>query len=318
MELWRLTIRVQSPLGTPLKGDTLFGQLCWGARHRWGDLRLRELLREYTLGRPFAVISDAFPHGHLPRPTLPAWCWENVPDIDRKALKKRVWMPLSHCHLPVRQWLSQCVADADLGLRAVHRPQPHNTIHRGTGTTGTGAFAPYTQPQTWLGRDTAQPGPVLLDIYVLMDPQRLPPQDAQEIFAAMGAMGFGRDASIGLGKFTVHGWESTDLPSHPEANAWMTLAPCAPQGLNWERARCFAKPFTRFGRHGDLGVLSGLPFKSPVLLADTAAVLTPREYAPVAFIGQGLGGDGTLSKAIPGTVHQGFAPVLPIHLNLPA
>ena len=33
-----------------------------------------------------------------------------------------------------------------------------------------------------------------------------------------------------------------------------------------------------------------------------------------SFFGQGLGGDGTLSKSLPKTVHQGYAPVIGIRL----
>lgn len=32
------------------------------------------------------------------------------------------------------------------------------------------------------------------------------------------------------------------------------------------------------------------------------------------FIGQGLGGDGSLSSVLPQTVHQGYAPALPVRL----
>ena len=58
--------------GGPIKGDTLFGHLCWAARNRWGEGRLLDLLDGYTKGQPFAVCSDAFPAGHLPRPALAA------------------------------------------------------------------------------------------------------------------------------------------------------------------------------------------------------------------------------------------------------
>lgn len=56
------------------------------------------------------------------------------------------------------------------------------------------------------------------------------------------------------------------------------------------------------------------PYKTPLLLADTGAVLTPMQFDDRLFTGAGLGGDGSLSNALPETVHQGYAPVIAIHL----
>jgi CRISPR-associated protein Csm4 len=96
----------------------------------------------------------------------------------------------------------------------------------------------------------------------------------------------------------------------------MTLAPCAPQGLGLDEQRSFYQAFTRFGRHGDIGVHLGNPFKTPVLLAQTGAVLCPRSLSPTLFVGQGLGGNGQMTKAasLQETVHQGYAPVVSIQL----
>jgi CRISPR-associated protein Csm4 len=84
--------------------------------------------------------------------------------------------------------------------------------------------------------------------------------------------------------------------------------------LPWRSDLCFYTPFTRFGRHGDVAAHGGKPFKAPVLLADTAAVLTPDEWSARLFTGQGLGGNGGLSRRIAGTVHQAYAPVLAVRL----
>jgi CRISPR-associated protein Csm4 len=71
---------------------------------------------------------------------------------------------------------------------------------------------------------------------------------------------------------------------------------------------------TRFGRHGDLAVQGGNPFKRPVLLAQAGSVFRPETLDPArGFVGQGLGGvDKPVSTVMPETVHQGYAPVIPI------
>ncbi len=311
-------LRPLSAFGTPPKGDSLFGQLCWAARHRFGENRLAEWLAGYTDGTPFVVMSDALPAGHLPRPALPGHWFDDVENADRKAVKKRRWLPLDRADEPLAAWLGQCVGDAELVQKhpgehaatgkpprfVASHPQPHNSLSRVTGTTGRGAFAPYQMEQHWYA-----PG-AELDLWLVHDPARIGRDDIALLLADMGAFGFGRDASIGLGKFEVIAVGTDELPAQTGADVWLTLAPCAPQGLAWRPERCFYQPFTRFGRHGDVAVLGGQPFKNPVLLAQTGALLAPRDFASRSFTGQGLGGDGTLSNAISATVHQGYAPVV--------
>lgn len=318
MRTYRATLAPLSAFGTPLKGDTFFGQLCWAAHNRLGAVRLDELLQGYTTGQPFAIVSDAFPSGYLPRPALPGHYFEELPDEDRKAAKKRAWMPLDKVATPLAQWLVHCVASNAIADGSVSElPQQHNTIDRATGTTGEGAFAPYTMSQLWHGKKVETRREFVeakLDLYVVLDEARLSADELKTLIGDIGALGYGRDASIGLGKYRIDAFEAFELPAQDQPNAWLTLAPCAPQGLEWDAERCFYNVFTRFGRHGDIGVHSGKPFKTPVLLADTGAVLVPREYGAAFFSGQGLGGDGALSKTIPETVHQGYAPVIGVRL----
>jgi CRISPR-associated protein Csm4 len=153
-----------------------------------------------------------------------------------------------------------------------------------------------------------------LDIHVVFDPVRLNAAELRALFESIGVTGFGRDASIGLGKFAVEETVAVNLTAQANANAYLTLAPCAPQGCGFLPHASRYQPFTRFGRHGDTAVQSGHPFKTPLLLAAAGAVLKPGRYVETHYVGQGLGGDGRLSRAIPETVHQGYAPVIGVHL----
>lgn len=336
MQTYRLTLRPLSALGTPLAGDTLLGQLCWTLRHQLGNTALEALLEGYTQGQPFAVVSDALPSGHLPLPSLPSGVWQAGADNDRKVLKKKRWLPLSSLGEELSKWQQIAVSDAQLAQAAakkmiangssaallpelqktqntIERAQPHNTINRQTGTTGTGMFAPYTMGQTWL------PPGSLLDVFVVLDETRLSLEQLQSALAYMGQQGYGRDASIGLGKFTLEGEASPVMwpqPSQGSANAWLMLGPCAPQGLGFCPVRSYWHTLTRFGRHGDVAVQSGQPFKRPVLLAKVGSVFWSEHLDPSqSFIGQGLGGPAApISLAMPETIHQGYAPAVPIHM----
>jgi len=311
MQAYKLTLTLQSAFATPLKGDTLFGQLCWAIRNRLGENALTDCLAGYTNAQPFAVVSDAFPEGYFPLPKLPS-CFYQLPDEDRKAIKKRAWLPEAALQQPIRQWLSQAAKAKDLiseNQLSEKRPQAHNTINRQTNTTGEGGFAPYSVEQEWFVQD------LRWSIYLLLDTDRLSVEDCRQCLEDIGLFGFGKDASIGLGKFIIDDFQEYALPSQANANACLTLAPCAPQGLGFDSQHSYYQLFTRFGRHGDIAVhQEGKPFKNPVLLAQTAAVFsTPPPQS--GFIGQGIGGNGELSKTIKTTIHQGYAPVLAINFN---
>jgi CRISPR-associated protein Csm4 len=307
------TLRPRTAFATPLMGDTLFGQLCWAIRHGWGEARLTQLLEGYTAGQPFLVVSDAFPAGHLPLPALPASAWAGTPASarERKALKQKVWLPRAALSSPLETWQQQAVDRRRVSADFFRRPQPRNSLNRLTNATGKGdGFSPYTVPQHWFGCDA------VLDLHVRLDSDRLGTADLTEALAFIGHTGFGKDASVGLGKFDIAATDTPAMPGHDEADAWFTLAPCAPQGLGWNTPRCFYRPFTRYGRHGDLAVRLGKPFKSPLLLAATGALLTPRAQDDWSrgWVGQGLGGNSSLSKVLAATVHQGYAPAIPVRL----
>lgn len=314
MRTFKLTLRPESAFGTPLAGDTLFGHLCWALRWRQGEAGLTALLKGYTRGQPFVVLSDALPAGLLPRPNLPAsrLLRAGDPEFDpkqRKADKQLAWLPAEQAARPMVDWV-RVGLDKARSVQTEVRTQ--NTIHRLTGTTGTGVFAP-RQVDTLVHAPGA-----MLEVFAVLDTDRLPLPSFVQALADIGVNGFGRDASTGLGKFTLVGEAAAhSWPTPPGARHALTLAPCAPLPADLDADDCHYQPVTRFGRHGSLHVLTGRPFKRPLLLLRSAAVLAwrhPSNECP-AFHGQGLGGLAQpISAAEPATVHQGYAPVLPLAL----
>lgn len=51
-----------SGYATPLRSDTLWGMLCWGIRHIWGETGLVAFLDDCNTGNPPFVVSSAFPY----------------------------------------------------------------------------------------------------------------------------------------------------------------------------------------------------------------------------------------------------------------
>ena len=329
MQAYRLTIRPQTAFGTPLVGDTWFGHICWGIAEQYGHDTLAACLCDYTAGRPFLIISDAFPAGYLPLPTLPSRYWQAGDEQDRKKLKKRQWLPQDALDRPLHEWQQHAKTSADIAAKIVEErqkknpqqkkmkgekneklveshSQPHNSINRATGTTGEGGgFAPYDSEQTWYATDSRW------QAYLLLDENRLSRAQLETVLNNIGASGYGRDASIGLGKYQTDALEPEPAGLFARSgNACLTLAPCCPQGLGYDSAHSYYQTVTRFGRHGNIQATAGNPYKSPILMAQTAAVISARPGQ--LYLGQGIGG---ISASLPATVHQGYAPIIAIEFD---
>jgi CRISPR-associated protein Csm4 len=302
-----LPLTLRAPLGTPLAGDTLFGQLCWAVCEAFGEAELDRLLDGYRQGNPWLVVGDGLPAGYLPRPTVPP---PKTKPEERKAAKGRRWIAHADAGKPLPELLAAAKNDDEVFGKArapVATRAQHNTLNRLTGTTGAGEFVPYTMAQLHYAEGQR------MEVWCVLDETRCSPERLRELFSAVGATGFGRDASIGLGKFEV-GEPQTAVPPAPTfANAYWTLGPSAPQGQGFAGDKSFWKVLTRFGRHGNRLALSANPFKLPLLLAATGAVFVPTgEFVPRLFIGQGLTGVSGINEK---TVHQGYAPVAPLRME---
>jgi len=333
VKTYRIDIEPLSPFGTPLKGDTLFGQFCWQAAYDETLLAisLNEAVERYG-EKPFAIFSTAFPllpdgGMALPRPQAPL---DHLFDLSgiardervgrRKELKKRKWLicgqggglpALPSCrYLDDRQLGEHAGALREEGNLARKFIQSHNSINRLTGTTGDG-FAPFS------GSVTVYAPGLKLAIVVGVDPEIIGVEQLRRGVERIGATGFGRDASTGNGRFRVCDCREVDLHAmgSREPNALYTLAPSVPEKGRY-RDILFT-PFTRFGRHGDYLATGGKPYKNPVLMADEGTLLFPFDSVNALtrpWVGTALSG---LSKVQEHTVvAQGYSLYIPVRLEV--
>lgn len=314
MKTYRLTLTAATAFGTPLLGETLFGSLCWAVFRLFGTERLKALLAGYCEGRPFAVLSDAFPAGYVPLPALPSSFWTSGVGDNRKYLKKKAWLAVENLTRTPDTWQVEALTEAELATVVlkdgtgdsskalkVSSVTVHNTINRSTLTTGEGMFAPYQQTQTRFHPS------VKLQVYAVVDETRFSADELHKAMSFIGLSGFGRDASAGLGKFEVLGAPQA-LPPQPASHSRLTLASVSLAGMSGVVAeKTFYRIKTHFGRHGAELALSGAPFKKPVVLAQRGAVVTFENPTEASFIGQGITGISTVN---PEAVHQGYSPVL--------
>lgn len=131
----------------------------------------------------------------------------------------------------------------------------------------------------------------------------------------IGETGFGKDASLGLGRFQLGEENEINLlkMGSDTPNACYTLAPCVPEKDTF--SEMFFTPFTRFGRHGDVLAKSANPFKNPVIMADEGGIFKPKgqEVFNKPCIGKAV---TNISKAEPKAVAQGYALYLPVKVEV--
>jgi CRISPR-associated protein Csm4 len=340
LETYEITIKPTSGFGTPLKGDTLFGHICWQAVYDEGlfGISIDKLLSDYAKN-PFIVVSSSYPklnNGYaLKRPDMPIDMLfrfeESKEDIirNRKDFKEKRWMLLRNnqgitsikadgIYVNDEQLFNELSEDKDAETQRQMRKkglksfisdytQPHNTINRLTGTTGEGQFAPFAVDQI-----VYMPDAELVVFVGLREDIKI--EQAIKALKQIGDIGFGKDASTGLGRFKVIGHKEIDLFAMGSGlpNACFTLAPCVPEKDMF--SQMFFSPFTRFGRHGDVLAKSGKPFKNPVIMADEGAVFIFKDKAPAdkPYIGTAVDG---ISKAEPNAVAQGYSLYIPVKVE---
>lgn len=290
----KVTLKPLSAFGEEILGETLFGQLCWQLCSNFGTDELERLLKGYCEGNPFLVVSDACPEGLLPVPELPSNFWRQ--GASRKELKKREWIPIERTKEPLETWKEFSVLGSQYRTALV---QTHNSINRETGTTGFGQFAPYDTAIDFYQQK------LKLDCYFLLRDD-FAKEHLLEALQNIGISGYGRDASIGLGKFEVSHTEEVQWEEKP--GSFLALA-----SVDLSESPCtyptFYKTKTHFGRHGSTAALFGNPFKKPVLLARRGAVITVPSEKGAMWHGRGISG---ISNNGINCVHQGYAPVFPL------
>jgi len=343
IETYVITIKPESPFGTPLKGDTIFGQFCWqvaehpnllnGGLDKWIDIYDK---------RPFAVFSSAWPilveenkyTYVIKRPDLPISLLESILLLGSKTCKDRLssrkenkakhWFLVSENLQPKLKW-DNFVNDKDLYDRFfnsltkeeqkilnefniqqshfLYMESQHNKINRITMSTGEEGFDPYIKGDIWY-----LPG-IELAIFVAFDKEACSIEQVQDGLTRIGEWGFGRDASIGLGRFSLGECEKVYWPYINKT--LITLAPCVP---NLEICQnYFFSPFIRFGRHGAQLAYKGYPFKNPIVMADEGAVFFLKKDIQLdrPYIGRAV---KNISKVQPEAVAQGYSIVLPLQI----
>lgn len=330
MRLVQVGIKPESAFGTPLKGDTIFGHFIWQLAMDNSLLKIPfdEAIAQYK-SSPFIIFSSAYPrlyrdNGYeffLKKPDMPmSFLTEELDNTleylkNRKKLKKKEFIRVGEdlkvtyveenlfseeeiYELYEREYSVELPSTSQLRLRVANL-HTHNKINRLSFTTGNG-FAPYTLEDIWFLPNLE------LAIFILFDEETIDLDSILIGLERIGLMGFGRDASSGLGRFTLAEEDELKLPKLSNCDGIYTLSPCVPD-KNY--MKIFFTPFVRFGRHGSFLANSTNPFKNPILMMDEGSVIIHNDEQNQPFVGRCLNG---LSKVEEATISQGYSIVLPL------
>lgn len=273
MKTKQIKIIPQSGFCTPLRADTLFGQILWQVRYLWGEEELSRIIEEFKTGKVPFLISDVMPEDYLPKPVhLPADLRaENLAEAAaRKKLKKVEWMS--------RDKYLGYLSGRDLELEVlepvtVTLEEMHNHINRQTGRTGTEGSL-YSTEVYHFNRQSYR----YLSFYWRGSQEwwdRFP-----EILGNLERTGLGKGKSKGYGQFVLLGWhDCTWLDEIERADAMLlgnSFVPAASDPLAG-----YWRIETKFGRTGE--DISSFPFKKPITMLTRGTVLKG-SYRP--FIGK--------------------------------
>jgi CRISPR-associated protein Csm4 len=219
--------------------DTLWGVLAWACRWVYGESGLQDFLRLQADGSPQLLLSDAFPEDLLPRPRQAV----SVFDI-RKAIEDRGISERDDSYLEAlaaaKEWLANTYLEREqvfellkglttqpalisqsLGNRFSHQPYEtlshrHNIIDRQRG----GSLREnglYTHQEMWLKSRW------IIYIRTTLDAAWLRP-----LLDCIGESGFGKRASIGMGRFSVLDLRAPkpheSFPKVDDADGFMTIS----------------------------------------------------------------------------------------------
>ncbi len=288
MKLYKTIITPTSNFSTLLKGDTLFGQLCWSVRFVFGRKRLEELLSDYDKS-PFLIVSDGFSSGYLPKPKMTSvLLGENI--LDKKSNRKKVW--LTQKELRNGEYYK---ARTDKDINNIDKKDTiiRNSINYKTATTEGDKFSPYGINEMNFSKK---------DIYFLLgDYFKL--EDLEQCLEFVSKSGYGKDSTIGKGRFEFTSLEK--ISSIDISNTYMSLSPFVPCNLQYKEI--YYEPFTRFGKSGANRAFKK-PFKKPIIFADYGAVVKFDKKIDIKYVGKAVVNISTYEDI----VHQGYSIVLPI------
>lgn len=299
MELYRVKLLLKSPVGTPLKGDTIWGHVVWGIAHHEGSAAVESFLEQEKGSEPVFVVSSAFPEGLVPKPVMPEKAFVKMLDRDDyakiKKLKKQRFV-----NSPFIGHDSNFAQGASLEDPFRLESRLHNNIDRSSLSVMEGGL--FSKTLFWPKRgkhDTAQS---LFNLYIASS---YPAIRVAELLGWAFENGFGADSSTGMGVIEIVGEVETVSYTMHDGDRCMALGPFIVDG-NTGIEDLLADIYIRRGKIGGSLSTELSPYKKTVLLYDEGATFIHHGSART------IGGMITNVHSDSRICQSGFAPIIPV------
>ncbi|MCK5826061.1 MAG: hypothetical protein KAG93_03440 [Desulfuromusa sp.] len=279
MDVYRYKIKPLSAFATPMRSDTLYGQLLCAAAEFDGEDGVTGLIQQFTDKQPPFVVSSAFPAGKLPMPVLPGIKrsqFESLAGDDmfrklsqQKEYRKKTFIAVTDWRDVAGQMSSLKLFQHYLNNKADSNIEPgyrsartmHNSIDRNSNRViSEGGL--YSDEANYFDADYTY------DLYVKTADRA----NFERLFNHVATVGFGADASTGKGQFSFEIDESFDaaLFNH-QGNAEMNLSVCMATETDqfigtWNLFTKLGKVWNGFGETN--------PFKKPFIAFTEGSVFT--------------------------------------------
>lgn len=326
MNYYILKIKPLSFFGSLPKGDTIFGRICWQIFYEYGEDRLKSLLADYE-NSPFMVCSTFYPLKddvlYLKSPSIPLnklYSQEDLSKGNIKDFKRKKWFKLKLSNLKdlkeVKLEKSSFLSDKELmeeGIIILDYRYTHNTINRLTGTTGDrdekdSMFSPFDEVYKFYSCN--------LCFIVALDETRFQINELKKLLEDVGKLGFGKDSSIGYGKF-----ELSREPENPEkieisvSKGYLyALSPFVPKKEDKDKIKIYFSPFIRYGKHGEFLAKQENSVKKAIIMADEGSVIwDEKNNINEPIYGKGIKNISEVQKE---AVAQGYSIFIPIKVGV--
>ncbi len=289
MQLYKVSIKLQSALVTPLKGDTIWGHVVWGIANHEGEQAVANFLAEEKSATPSLIVSSAFPKGTICKPfprhedRKPKLSTEEYSKIKKGKKEKFV---------SATKYFSDFTENEAKSFRFEQVQAMHNSINRFSNTVEEGNL--FAVEEFWASSQD-------FDLYVLSSYSK---ERIKLLLDWAFENGYGADSSTGKGKVSVE----NIIPVQPKisSNKYVALAPFVADFSEIKENSLRANTFIRAGKIGGAFASSMNPYKKTVILFDEGAVF--ESEMPLQFIGKLI----TKVHSDDRICQSGVAPVLPI------
>ena len=282
-----LRFTFKSALASDLQSDTLFGHICWAIRYIYNDgaQKLEHFLSCYDTGNiPPLLISDGFIQGTIPKPIIAPVRQDEIDSIfNNKTTRSADAYKIKNAHnlpfitIEMLEKLQQTAMQpmnlfsvilknyeilTDIGRYQETVFEKHCVINRATGSSQEGGL--FAQPATFFDSHHHAGSHV-----IYLKTNYFNKKDIFDIFNYIGIQGYGKDKSSGKGHFECEIDDGINLPTCPDANAFMSLSSFIP--TDKDPTNGWYNLLQKYGKLGGdyasgSSTVKGNPFKTPLLM----------------------------------------------------